>query len=114
VNPARTFGPSMVVCMAGGNCEQVIGGGFYWVYYVAPMMAALAVSEVTLLMELDVSIGSPAKSQTINEARKTAENKTLELLELARSEGSLNCSFSAVLPPVEEALPYPKEKIMNV
>jgi len=105
VNPARTFGPSMVVCMSGEieACEAVVGGGFYWVYYIAPMLAALAVSEVTLLMEIDVSgeDKTPPKSQTINEARKTPENKTLELLEQVRSESSLHCSFNAVLPPME-------------
>ena len=47
LNPARTFGPSMIVCMAG-NCGAVTGGDItYWIFYVAPFSAAIVVAELT-------------------------------------------------------------------
>lgn len=51
VNPARTFGPSMVVCMVG-SCDRVVHDT-YWVYYIAPFVAAFVVAEVTTWMEYD-------------------------------------------------------------
>jgi MIP family channel proteins len=53
VNPARTFGPSMVVCMVGDRCSDVVGS-WYWIYYVGPFLAAFAVAEVTMLIDTDV------------------------------------------------------------
>jgi len=53
VNPARTFGPSMVTCMVGGGCDEV-AGSWYWIYYVAPFFASYCVAELTLIMDMDV------------------------------------------------------------
>ena len=103
VNPARTFGPSMVVCMAGGDCGAVLGD-WYWIYYVAPFAAAWAVAEVTLLMQVDINLDEPTNAQTINEAKKTPETKALEILQHAQEEGSLHASFSIM----EQALPHAK------
>lgn len=61
VNPARTFGPSAVTCMAGGDCEAV-AGSWYWIYYIAPFFASYCVAELTLIMEMDV--GEPTDGAT--------------------------------------------------
>jgi len=51
VNPARTFGPSVVACMVGpGVCDQVANQEWYWVFYIAPFLASFAVAEVTYWM----------------------------------------------------------------
>ena len=50
MNPARTFGPSVVTCMGGGDCDDVIGD-WYWIYYVGPLLAGWAVAEVTLVLQ---------------------------------------------------------------
>ena len=78
MNPARTFGPSMVVCMSGGNCKTVTDGEWYWIYYVAPLSAAWLVAEVTDLMEWNVD--EEVEAQTINEAANTPEVQTLSIL----------------------------------
>jgi len=52
VNPARTFGPSMVSCMAG-RCSEVVGP-WYWIYWIGPFLASFAVAEVTAWMECEV------------------------------------------------------------
>ena len=56
VNPARTFGPSMVTCMAGNSaeCSAVANGSWYWIYYIAPAVAAFVVAEITTVMEMNV------------------------------------------------------------
>jgi uncharacterized membrane protein len=85
----------MVVCMAGGNCEGVTDGSWYWIYYAAPLVAAWAVAEVTVIMNMNVD--DDEDRQTINESAKTPENRTLEILRNAQMEGSLsqlNYSFS--------------------
>lgn len=54
MNPARTFGPSIVTCMASSDgCDAAIGD-WYWIYYIGPFLASFAVAEVTDLMEWDV------------------------------------------------------------
>jgi MIP family channel proteins len=56
VNPARTFGPSMVVCMSSSSdysCSAVVGP-WYWIYWIGPFMASWLVAEVTALMEWNV------------------------------------------------------------
>jgi aquaporin-1 len=52
VNPARTFGPSMVVCMAG-NCSNVVQSS-YWIYWVAPFLASFLVAELTHWLQMEV------------------------------------------------------------
>lgn len=52
VNPARTFGPSMVDCMAG-VCSSVVKSS-YWIYWLGPFAASLTVAEVTEWMSLDL------------------------------------------------------------
>ena len=56
VNPARTFGPSVVTCMAGNSedCSAVANGSWYWIYYIAPAMAAFVVAEITTAMQMKV------------------------------------------------------------
>ena len=60
INPARTFGPSMVSCMRSSNlCDQVVQSS-YWIYYIGPFLASLVVAELTNLMawnpEVEASI----------------------------------------------------------
>lgn len=64
VNPARTFGPSMVTCMGGGVCEDV-AGSWYWIYYIGPFLAAWFVAELTVLMEMDVGEPDDAGEEAI-------------------------------------------------
>ena len=52
VNPARTFCPSMVDCMAG-ICSQVVGT-WYWIYWIGPFAASLVVAEVTEWIHVSV------------------------------------------------------------
>lgn len=45
VNPARTFGPSMVVCMdPDGDCGEVVQSS-YWIYWIGPFTASFLVAE---------------------------------------------------------------------
>ena len=53
VNPARSFGPAVVVCMSGADCSAVMGD-WYWIYFVGPFLAAFLVAEATTWMEMDV------------------------------------------------------------
>eukprot|EP00544_Gedaniella_sp_CCMP2646_P013678 CAMPEP_0202496836 /NCGR_PEP_ID=MMETSP1361-20130828/21071_1 /ASSEMBLY_ACC=CAM_ASM_000849 /TAXON_ID=210615 /ORGANISM="Staurosira complex sp., Strain CCMP2646" /LENGTH=313 /DNA_ID=CAMNT_0049128265 /DNA_START=20 /DNA_END=961 /DNA_ORIENTATION=+ len=54
VNPARTLGPSAVVCMSStGKCDEVIAS-WYWIYWAGPLVAAWLVAEVTALMQWNV------------------------------------------------------------
>ena len=54
VNPARTFGPAVVVCMSTyENCSDSIGD-WWWIYFVGPFMASLVVAEITNLLEINV------------------------------------------------------------
>jgi len=57
VNPARTFGPSMVVCMTGSRCDLVVGS-WYWIYWIGPFLAAFVVAEITNLMQMEVENNS--------------------------------------------------------
>jgi len=51
VNPARTFGPSMVICMStSGNCSEVVSSS-YWIYWIGPFVAASIVAEFTLWLK---------------------------------------------------------------
>jgi len=45
LNPARTFGPSMIVCMAG-NCDEVVSDA-YWIYWIGPFSGSFIVAELT-------------------------------------------------------------------
>ena len=72
VNPARTLGPSAVVCMSGADCDLVMGD-WYWIYWVGPFAAAYAVAEMTLLMEMDVDGPAP------EEGTKKEEEGLLEV-----------------------------------
>lgn len=54
VNPARTFGPAVVVCISGnGECSQAIGE-WWWIYYAGPFVAAFLVAELTNILNWDV------------------------------------------------------------
>ena len=55
VNPARTFGPAMVLCtMASSDeCANAVGD-WWWIYYVGPFVAAFLVAEITHLVNWDV------------------------------------------------------------
>jgi len=65
--------------MTGGNCDAVMGS-WYWIYWVGPFLAALAVSEVTIIINMDV--GDESKShQAIGESAETPEVQTLKMLE---------------------------------
>ena len=91
VNPARTFGPSMVVCMAGGDCAAVMQP-HYWIYYAGPLIAAWGVSEITILMNYsweDEDSSKKSQAQTIGQASKTPENQALQILNESVNNGSL-------------------------
>ena len=65
MNPARTFGPSMVVCMSStGNCSAVVGS-WYWIYWIGPFTAAWLVAEVTALMNWNVDEQDPIVRDTM-------------------------------------------------
>jgi glycerol uptake facilitator-like aquaporin len=54
LNPARTFGPSMIVCMSGkDNCDVVTKDVGYWIYYIAPFSAASVVAEDTHWLNME-------------------------------------------------------------
>jgi len=54
VNPARTFGPAVVVCISGnGACSQAIGE-WWWIYFAGPFVAAFLVAELTNILNWDV------------------------------------------------------------
>lgn len=109
MNPARTFGPSIVVCMAGGDCAGVMQS-HYWIYYAAPLAAAWAVAELTELMNMtwdDEDTGKKVHEQTINEASKTPESQALEILHNSVNNGSL----SRLPHPSEFTLPLEKETV---
>jgi glycerol uptake facilitator-like aquaporin len=54
LHPARTFGPSMIVCMTGkDNCDVVTKDVGYWIYYIAPFSAASVVAEVTHWLNME-------------------------------------------------------------
>jgi len=53
VNPARTFGPAMITCWSGGDCDVAIQD-WWWIYYIGPFVAAYLVAEITHLMNWEV------------------------------------------------------------
>ena len=67
--------------MAGGDCDDVIGD-WYWIYYVGPLLAAWAVAEVTLVLEMDVG-EDPVDTEEEKASLKTPEEGTLEILKNA-------------------------------
>ena len=64
-------------------------GDWYWIYFIAPFAAALAVSEVTLLFEMEVD----EDSQTINKAADVTENEALAILKEVK-DGSQSKAYS--------------------
>lgn len=81
VNPARTFGPAVITCMsAEGDCGSVIGD-WWWIYYVAPFLAAFLVAEITALMKWDVDSENEEKESAGNSENKekaSVENSDIE------------------------------------
>lgn len=75
VNPARTFGPSVVTCMAGGDCSAV-AGSWYWIYYVGPFLASYLVAELTLIMEMDVGDATDEPTEELLESPKETYPET--------------------------------------
>ena len=52
----------MVVCMvSSAHCSQAVGS-WYWIYYVAPFIAAFLVAEVTNIMAWEVEEEPAGKS----------------------------------------------------
>lgn len=100
VNPARTFGPSMVVCMSGGDCGGVMPSS-YWIYYAAPLVAAWAVAEITIVLGWNWEEEKEVEAQTIGEASKTPEHQTLEVLNSSINNGSM----SKLTVPLEKEIP---------
>lgn len=63
VNPARTFGPAVVVCAADKTlCGEVVGS-WWWIYWAGPFFAAFLVAEVNALMEWDVEDKEEVKEE---------------------------------------------------
>jgi hypothetical protein len=85
--------------MAGGDCDSVVGD-WYWIYFIAPFCAALAVSEVTLLMDLDIEEHA-GKAQTINKSSAMPENIALDILKNAQMDGSLSQMHNSFAKPIE-------------
>jgi MIP family channel proteins len=53
VNPARTFGPSMVTCIAG-ECDQVVQSS-YWIYWIGPFAASLVAAELSEWIAIEIT-----------------------------------------------------------
>jgi len=67
VNPARTFGPSMVTCMTGKDSCDLVVDSWYWIYYIGPFLASYIVAEITNLMQMDVEGGfEEVKTSVVN------------------------------------------------
>ena len=66
--------------MVGDNCDAVMGD-WYWIYYVAPLLAAWAVAEMTLLLEMDV--GEDPVSEEVIKEEQSPEAGAMEALKLA-------------------------------
>lgn len=75
VNPARTFGPAIVTCAhtaaatsgdSSVSCGDVIGS-WWWIYFLAPLVAALMVAEISVLIEWDVENDNKEQSSEENE-----------------------------------------------
>lgn len=65
--------------MSGGDCESVMGT-WYWIYWAGPFLAALAVAEVTLLLEMDVDgMVTPAETTKEEEHLLAVAAKTAQL-----------------------------------
>lgn len=66
VNPARTFGPAVVTCLAAtdDSCGAAAVGEYWWIYFVAPFLAAFLVAEISFLMHWDVDGGSAVAAAT--------------------------------------------------
>lgn len=68
VNPARTFGPSMVTCMASSDACPDVAGSWYWIYFIGPFLAAFAVAELTNLLSMDCDEGG--EGEEVKESAK--------------------------------------------
>lgn len=66
--------------MAGDNCDAVMGD-WYWIYYVGPLLAAWAVAEMTLLLEMDV--GEDPVSEEATKEEQSPEAGAMEALKEA-------------------------------
>ena len=76
VNPARTFGPSMVGCMESKDvCDQVVQSS-YWIYYAGPFLASFFVAELTNLMawEPDGEVEKEHKSVSSPDGEEAKED----------------------------------------
>ncbi|CAB9525932.1 Lens fiber major intrinsic protein [Seminavis robusta] len=102
VNPARTFGPSIVVCMAGGDCEAVMGDA-YWIYWIGPFLASWAVAELTLIMEMDVDgVEAATAPKEIESAGEDAPNTDLAKEEQELMKEVANTAEEPEISPDEE------------
>ena len=72
VNPARTFGPAMVVCMSSKEDCKLAVGGWWWIYYIGPLLGALMVAEVTYLLEWNVDEVYPETKEEDKEVEAEA------------------------------------------
>ena len=76
VNPARTFGPAMIVCMTG-SCDEVIDSS-WWIYWVGPFAASYFVAEATewICMDIDGDEEEPAEVSSKVEEQPASDSKT--------------------------------------
>lgn len=72
VNPARTFGPSMVTCMAG-TCGEVVQSS-YWIYYIAPFLASYVVAEVTEFIQMDLEADDEQPEEVAEKSSETGKD----------------------------------------
>ena len=76
VNPARTFGPSMVTCMTGKESCDLVVDSWYWIYYIGPFAASYVVAEMTNIMQCDVD-GDFEESKAV-EVDKSSEGDNVK------------------------------------
>lgn len=86
VNPARTFGPAIVTCAhtaatsgdSSVSCSDVIGS-WWWIYFLAPLVAALMVAEITVLIEWDVEKENKERSSENEHDEDTLSGSALSV-----------------------------------
>ena len=78
VNPARTFGPSMVVCMVGERCSEVVGS-WYWIYWIGPFAASFVVAELTTWLQMDVDDTGDVEKKLSEDDLEIEQEETAEV-----------------------------------
>jgi hypothetical protein len=78
----------MVDCMAG-ECDRAVGS-WYWIYFIGPFLASLAVAEVTEWINMDVG----------GEGEVNADDMPTEIKPVPTSDDARSVD-AETLPPVD-------------